>query len=123
MQTAFPHLRDTNDERTRGHQPTTAELQRQLAEARKSLDMMVRENYVRPSVFGREWGVSASTVRRWVAAGHLPAQYTPTGRMLIPRVEAEARIREDATITWKRDHKEGASRKRAPHSDPVSRAS
>ena len=80
------------------------ELKSLLAEARKSLDQMYQHHYVRPSTFAEEWGVSASTVRRWVGAGHIPAVRSPGGRMLIPWREAEARIAENATITWRRKH-------------------
>src|SRR5215208_2830417 len=80
------------------------ELKNLLAEARRSLDQMYQNHYVRPSTFAEEWGVSPSTVRRWVAAGHIPAVRSAGGRMLIPWREAEARIAENATITWRRSH-------------------
>jgi len=80
------------------------ELKDLLADARRSLDQMYQNHYVRPSTFAEEWGVSASTVRRWVAAGHIPAVRSPGGRMLIPWRDAEARIAESATITWRRPH-------------------
>jgi len=92
------------------------ELKNLLAEARRSLDQMYQNHYVRPSTFAEQWGVSASTVRRWVAAGHIPAVRSPGGRMLIPWREAEGCIAEHATITWRRPHdrrgkgKSGSSR-------------
>jgi excisionase family DNA binding protein len=93
------------------------ELKSLLAEARKSLDQMYQHHYVRPSTFAEEWGVSASTVRRWVGAGHIPAVRSPGGRMLIPWREAEARIAENATITWRRKHGRTTNRGRTRNAD------
>src|SRR3954451_14426079 len=98
------------------------ELKDLLADARRSLDQMYQNHYVRPSTFAEEWGVSASTVRRWVAAGHIPAVRSPGGRMLIPWRDAEAKIAEHATITWRRSHdrrvkgkSRGSRDERQPH--------
>ncbi|MEA2640085.1 MAG: hypothetical protein QOF51_1479 [Chloroflexota bacterium] len=127
MQITLPDVGETESGQNKRKQPSTAELKRMLAETRRTLDALRKENYIRPAAFGREWGVSPSTVRRWVAAGHLPAEYTPSGRMLIPRHEAEARIREGATITWKRGRNHRAAnhgeRDVATPREPLSRAS
>jgi excisionase family DNA binding protein len=98
---------------------TAKELKSLLAEARKSLDQMYQHHYVRPSTFAEQWGVSASTVRRWVAAGHIPAVRSPGGRMLIPWREAESRIAQNATITWRRKGSRKAAASRVRKHDPT----
>ena len=54
---------------------------------------MTEPAYITAKEAGRKYGVSAATIRRWAASGHLPVFRSPTGAIRFPVEELDAWFR------------------------------